>query len=696
MVTKLVTRTAASELAFFNRAATSDNPPRWLSGISDDGLIWTVSGGFRVHSDKSVISFDIVLPDGTHLSEPSNRALLDLAMAYAARYRVVNPEATSATHQARVRDLLIFLCWMNLHNVPDLSRITPDHIELFVSKIAYGSELALEIPQRLIRQIARAMKTGKSPELMPRHIHKIAREPIYDAIHAARRGVAPYRLGRAVLDWFDSKQWTADEWSDVDLVMKKAGVRPSLVTWASISRALKPLEEMYLWQKFLPGESFSFPPFPKGASSAAQASGIETERTPIIPPKHAFKFLSLATKWVLDVAPIVKELREGKLTNIQAQNHLKELDIHLTIKESSWLKISTERRTVSPEGLERLLASACFAVIAGLTARRHNEITDLAAGCVAMDSEGHYWITIYIEKTLRRYDVLPIAAIVQKAVLCMEEISSKAREKSATDSLWQTIRGDSVVPLKGAAFLNELAQLGGTLSDEGGSAWNFTPHQFRRFFALIYFWRYDRGGLGALSHHLRHFDLEMTRRYVTDVEGKRIFAEIAGVYRADLLRSFVSGGKAIGGLAGNHIKKAAHKAIEHYRAVVDVVMPDKVVAKLNRTAERLGIDFVQHVWGTICACPSKTKFAAQAKCKGDRALGPVFRNATVHHCANCAFAIHTEQFAAAAKGAISACTSTSTEKGTLLADLSKIHISSLEEALKRADPSPLTVDGVYV
>ena len=52
--------------------------------------------------------------------------------------------------------------------------------------------------------------------------------------------------------------------------------------------------------------------------------------------------------------------------------------------------------------------------VPGLTgkARRIGEIMDLGAGCTFLDMDGYHWIRIYISKTLRRYEQMPVPAAV--------------------------------------------------------------------------------------------------------------------------------------------------------------------------------------------------------------------------------------------------------------------------------------------
>ncbi len=668
--------------------------PPWLVYVSPDGLRWTIRGGIRPQKDIAEINFDITFPDGSRLGDELHREKLDMAQAYAMRFRLVHPESSANNHARRVSDLLTFFSWLNLNNIPCLESVTKDQLDRYVREVSLGSEWALQVPHRIIRAISLAFENARrGPEMMPRYRHQIARRPLYESINLGGRRAFPFLHGCSVLDWYDQGGWTVEEWKSEDTVLRKSGVKPVPVTRASLTLKLTPLEEIYLWRGDLTGDTFSFPPFENGAGRAARLYGVATERTPIIPPKVAFRYLALAARWIAEVSPIVFAFVDGAISSREVERQLGELGIDLKIVEPGWQKISTSRMSASVEGLQRLLAAASFSIIAGLTARRVEEVADLEAGCVEPGEDGQLWMKVWIEKTLQRYDVIPVPAIVGRAITCLERLSVKARETSEQASLWQTVQGGEVVLLRGDLYLNELAVLGATKEDEWVGEWHLTPHQFRRFFALLYFWRYDGAYIGALSHHLRHFDIEMTKRYVLDPEGRRAFQEIAGLYRTEVLREIIQKGKAIGGLAGARLKKSVQVLIRRLRATVDVVTPDRVVEKVARMAERNGVDFTLHVWGTICACPSRRRIAAVAKCRGDRPTGPVIKNATEAHCAGCPFAIHTDRFRTAAQEALDSRHAIEESESTLLADLYKVQIASLEHALSLADPSPIVIEG---
>lgn len=688
-MTLIIARSAFTSALANQSIGKKQKRPKWLIATDAEGMRWTISGGVAPDRDVSEVSFDIALPDGSRLSNPRHHRLLVTAMTYAIHYRVRHPAATSQTHVTRIRDLLKFMFWAKLNRVYHLDRLTRDHMDRFVDDLSWGSEIALQIPHRVIKRISRLLQDGDYPDLMPRYVHQIDRAAILEGIGPNECFSYPHT--RNVLDWFDQNIWVSEDWMKPEDVLKKAGVRPARGTWRALASALLPVEELFLWRNELLGENIPFFPFPTGASMAARRHGVETERTPTIPPRLAFKYLGIAVKWVLEIAPLILSYRSGDLLDEEIEVALRSRGISLQVKPSDWCMVSADRKTVSCEGLERLLSAACFAVIAGLTLRRIEEIRDLSVGCIQESDDGVAWMTIWIEKTLRRHETMPVPLLVKKSIEVLESLSEKARKDTGSDSIWMLTRGDEAGDKPAEKYINQLAALGGPLDDEWAGAWNFSPHQFRRFGAMLYFWRYEEADLGVLSYHLRHFNLEMTRRYVTDPEAKQIFAEIAGLYRADVLRKIVHGETPIGGAGGLRLKAMVGKLIDRMREVVDVVLPEMLVEKLLRTASRLGIEFKQHVWGTICACPAATKFSSQARCKGNQAHGPDFANANEHTCGQCPFAISTNRFCRSTADLRDHLSKAIGDDDTLFSSLGKVQLQSLSEAIAIGDVSPLII-----
>ena len=252
-----------------------------------------------------------------------------------------------------------------------------------------------------------------------------------------------------------------------------------------------------------------------------------------MPPAIAFPYLRGALRWVIEYAPAILEARAKEWSAKELEEALASVGAEIELTEA---KHAQNTKKVTRDGLTRLTAAACFAVIAALSARRRSEIADLGAGCVHEDSEGRHRLWIYIAKTEQDYNQIPIPAVVHKAVRCMEAISEDARKRTGTDGIWQfhADQGNKVRSLRPEQDLNNLTR---HIDAEGSQDWKFSAHQFRRFFAMLYFWRYEKGDVAGLAHHLRHFDLEMTRRYVTDNQFGKIWTDVEEEWRRRLPQS---------------------------------------------------------------------------------------------------------------------------------------------------------------
>ena len=425
-----------------------------------------------------------------------------------------------------------------------------------------------------------------------------------------------------------------------------------------------------------------------GITKKARLRGAKRGHYATIPPEIAFPYLRGALRWVVTFAPIFLEgqQRQWDLEKIRKRLAQAGLNIELT---SSGRRLTPDQ--VTPDRFLRLTAAACFVVIAGLSARRVGEIMDLGAHCTFVDMDGHHWIRIYIEKTLRTYDQMPIPSAVHHAIECLEEISAEARAETGDDSLWQ-YRSKShgqFVRLRPNEQLNNLSRFVG---EDIHERWNFHPHQFRRFFAMAYFWRYEPGDVAALAHHLRHFELEMARQYVTDDAFSRIWQDVAEERQRDVLASVVYGSRWVGGPAGEQLKARIETLKRHYRRDVLVVAAERIIDKLLRLAKKWGSACTLHVWGTICVCPQKgsPNQGRHAHCKGPNDRGPVFSQATVATCARCPYAVHTERFESAARTALADQENLDVglSEGTLLRSFVSSSCEDLKRALESGKPIP--------
>lgn len=107
----------------------------------------------------------------------------------------------------------------------------------------------------------------------------------------------------------------------------------------------------------------------------------------------------------------------------------------------------------------------------------------------------------WIEKTLQCWDRIPVPRIVTKAVEVLETASEEIRLETGSRKLFQykQFAGEPVFNLGFQKGLNEFAIHVKVPPLEDGSDWLFKPHQFRRFFSLLYMYRYQYGQHGKFE-----------------------------------------------------------------------------------------------------------------------------------------------------------------------------------------------------
>ena len=661
----------------------------WLVSVSDDRTLWVVRDLVGQRGRTAKIDLNIEFQDGTRLIDSANWPLFEVAVEYVELVRLYQPGMNAETHRGRVTRLLVFMYWLNRRGVRSLGEVTKDHLDLFLRDAEFGIEWALGMPQRLVAFLQREVRSGRE---LPRNrsgridLRRILRsERIYWRHKLSSKGPC-HRIGR----WIEAHPGELDTRASPEDLVDRMGWKPKPLLGKHIGMMVKPIEEIWTWRDdFLPDVAASGLGVP-GLTRKARRRGREPGHYATIPPEVAFAYLRGALQWVVVFAPVFLEGRRRGWGLEEIGKRLASAGLEVVLTHSHRGVRSTPLR-VNPDRFARLTAAACFAVIAGLSARRAGEIMDLGAGCTFTDMDGHHWIRIYISKTLRTYEQMPVPVAVHQAVECLEEISAEAREETGDDSLWQyrSRQAARCVRLRPHRQLNKLSRfLGGDLHER----WWFHAHQFRRFFAMLYFWRYEPGDVAGLAHHLRHFDLEMTRQYVTDDGFSRIWQDVAEERQRDVLASVVDGSRWVGGPAGEQLKARIEALRRRYRRDVEVVAAERIVTKLLRLATKWGSACKLHVWGTICVCPQKGSpdQGRHAHCKGSKEQGPVFSQATVATCARCPYAVHTERFGPAARAALADQENLDAglSEGTLLKDFVSSNCEDLRRALQRGEGAP--------
>ncbi|TBY02096.1 hypothetical protein [Rhizobium laguerreae] len=238
----------------------------------------------------------------------------------------------------------------------------------------------------------------------------------------------------------------------------------------------------------------------------------------------------------------------------------------------------------------KVLPVAARIVTTAFSARRDAEIESSPIDCIHIDQRGETWLNCMIVKNVDQKDLVPIPKSVARAVEVVRRIralGNKTSEKLydfACPFLKRAVKFDV------REFLDMVRDYFGVPLLDDGTAWAFRPHQFRKFFAVTYFWRWAFPDLTALTFHLRHFNPDTTRGYIEmkaaealrmrdeklaaehrnwDVERKKTFDDTKSAFVLSVVRG-VANGEPLGGSMGRQIEARINALKDEFLSEIHV------------------------------------------------------------------------------------------------------------------------------
>lgn len=240
------------------------------------------------------------------------------------------------------------------------------------------------------------------------------------------------------------------------------------------------------------------------------------------------------------------------------------------------------------KALYQFLPLSCLLIIFAFSARRESEVFSMKAGCYDELSEG-WKINFYVAKTFRGMDWFTTVPLVIKAIQTLERLSKQGRIKSGSDSIFRFNDTFDRAPTNFDRLergMDSFLDFIGVEGDESGERFKFSEHQFRRFFAIMYFYRYEKGAdFEALMHELRHEDWSMLALYLTEKMCGKALREVEQDLIADYAIRSVDG-KGVSGAMAFELKDKLSKAVS--------VTPENrhELALRHLEADSLKIDFI--------------------------------------------------------------------------------------------------------
>lgn len=617
---------------------------------------WYVSDSTGEIKDVVELNFEMPMPDGRTLVEWPEFHFVVSEVAFHAR-DIRYTRIDDAEYHVSVVSCLMTICHaLALQGFTSFNQVYLADWKRLLPKFKHGTESLMNISARVEKFLKERDRTPRDGfvEGLP------TRDRRYLNTSALMKMIGlPASCGRQS----HISHIVNSEARALGLLVKTvpAPMRPqvSQISEVQAVRYFQAIEFLWIMRRHLGDYGLPEKAFSDDASTLANRYGLKPKPTPVPPPHIALHLLSQAMLWVANYS--------GPLLNLLARAQEASPDKLDDIIEDMprdgpagcpWPigNAVRSRGALSAHKAVLFLAIACFIIIAGFSARRLDEIWALrASDFEGSDNEG-WWLYSYIQKTLLRRDWIAVPPVVARAMEVLCKISATARVLSGDEQVFQWLS-----PFRNAGdpsnlldedLLDEFAAhvqtpVPALANGEEGPPWHWTPHQFRKFFAVLYFYRFRGATIEVLSQFLRHFNLEMTRAYLTlDPEVKKFYeAEEAG-YRKHVARGVASRRVVHGGMTKSLLKAAAA-----YRArlagnvrMVDPNIEDEA-EYLERQMKRKKLVLTPKPW-VDCSCPPTKTAATQARCQKisgipltSESRGPDFAHAGPLICSECPHSI---------------------------------------------------------
>lgn len=401
----------------------------------------------------------------------------------------------------------------------------------------------------------------------------------------------------------------------------------------------------------------------------------EPPKTPDAPAYQTSYLINACLKLLLD--PVCDQAVDLLKEGIDSRGNIRNVDRLATIngrlsqlgypqigshyEKNAWI---TSTSMSVREFLYIIVVGAARIIKAAFTARRDGEIARSKVDCVEQDEAGGLWMHCHILKNYNRTERIPIPKSVERAIKLIQSIRDLGQPESNLLYDFQCPVRKRSIAYKFSQKLDMIAEYFGVPALECGTLWHFTPHQFRKFFGVTYFWRWAFPNLTALTFHFRHFNADTTRSYIKmkaaealrmrDEKAANAWQKINIERMADFEscgRKFVAWafeaaakGDMIGALARRitaEIKSLKEKFLPELQ-VTAAASDDSFDAAVEDLVKMFSIQL--HPEGhSVCGCGVTKEDALLSQCNRSRAktlgvdsfLGPAFEFATEHNCLVC-------------------------------------------------------------
>jgi len=657
--------------------------------------------------------YDPITMKVTLLTDPENAVLLEIAQRFCLALRDGHIRMVeSASWQVHLtRRVMLILAWMRLNFVFRLDQLKACHFRLFMKAAPWGVVRLLDIESRFTDYLDSLRKSGQKFPTRFDVKSKASRKKylIIDVSEIFRQlGLDPaffrvmgknfyYQFWNAVAAINGPELVPKSRRHYLEMEGEPERVPEGQTALGRYILAWQTLHDMsyILPQKcnvdptyaFVEGERMSSDKIVKEVLAAAEIDADEGI-TDTIPDRQAFHIIDRACRWVLIYADDLLELRKSaiseikKVADMHQDTHKSRLNSLLErFKPKNFTKddpgapwpiiVASKSKNVGGRSLTIteatgfFLMAACIIVIAAFTARRQMEVLTIKGGepteadsvprALYFDQRGEPWMWSYIEKTFQKWDRSPIPEVVVKAIEVLEALTESTRNNNGSRFLFEleNFRGEPGTKFRIGEAVNLFADFVQVPLLENGSKWVFKPHQFRRFFSLLYMFRYkygEGGKMEVLYQQLGHFNMEMTKRYIEEIYESDMLKAHSKHIVVDLMSEVLRGERKALGPGGEamkkHLDEMLHEVIKDSEILSGRENP--VVARkiAERVMDKLDIEMVPFKWGYCYAYKAANggEFCGNCIPENDKADKPNVAQATPKNCLGCGHLYVDENF----------------------------------------------------
>ncbi|TCA57161.1 hypothetical protein [Rhizobium leguminosarum] len=595
----------------------------WLKGEYDASK-WLVRDDYG--PDEEVLNFEFRMPDGRCLMQTPNWLKATREFTFWIREGPYAAIRDAKTHQRWHRVALNTFHGLALRGYKSCEQITEVELEdYFEDSIAFGVDGILMTEAR----IEAYLKPFRSVSDLPKEIVLRKPRPRFNSTALLEACNLPNSLTKSIgrkldeqFSRFGSGESPTLDGPVIDIDPDNDNNTP--LVDGSLQHYLAIFEAQYALRGVMDCPTIRFNPFlEESANQMASRFGRGSTPTPIAPHKLMIKLFEGCAKILVN-----------DWDNV-ARTYLETYQDYLN-STVAWAAFNRARSSVVR------VVRACFILITGFTARRPGEVLLLLRDCLAGNDEFGWWLQVTVIKNHDHVKTwVTIPNVIARAVRILIEVVDLHRDEATTDELFRFYdpprkRFTTVdVITKTTAFASEL---GAVTHTENGieQEWHWYPRQFRRFFAVVFYHRFN-GGLETLCHEMRHWSVDHTRGYIAlNTEAARYWIKTEQEFKRHIATQIANDEEEFTGPLANRYRKLADRLKRGLRnkvTLVDRTVADMIVRSMGREANVFSVN----AWGT-CGCPNSKKGTEKANCRtpnDGESFGANLKNAGTSVCGNC-------------------------------------------------------------